>query len=232
MATLWTTIASFISLGGPVVVLLLLLSVVAVALSLLKIFQFRLERVGRHKTVRNAVLHWQSGQKSEAKHQLNASAGILSDIVKIAIDGIDRRKLHREEIDEAVAVTATNRLHKLQSGFRVLDFISQIAPLLGLFGTVLGMIEAFQKLQGAGSVVDPAILAGGIWVALLTTAVGLAVAMPVSLILTWLESRIENERVSIETNVSGILNTVLQRDTEPQNSAQSDGSNLALAHAN
>ena len=86
---------------------------------------------------------------------------------------------------------AAKTLASYQSGFRILDNIAQIAPLLGLFGTVLGMIDAFQALQAAGSAVDPAALAGGIWVALLTTAAGLAVAMPTSLALSWLESRVQ-----------------------------------------
>ena len=68
------------------------------------------------------------------------------------------------------------RFARLEGGFRLLDSVAQLAPLLGLFGTVLGMIEAFQSLQDAGSQVDPSLLAGGIWVALLTTAVGLALA--------------------------------------------------------
>ncbi|MBL4599295.1 MAG: MotA/TolQ/ExbB proton channel family protein, partial [Rhizobiaceae bacterium] len=96
-------------------------------------------------------------------------------------------------------------LHELQRGFRAMDAIAQISPLLGLFGTVLGMIEAFQKLQTAGNTVDPSILAGGIWVALMTTAVGLAVAMPVSLILTWFETRLEDERIAIETMSGSII---------------------------
>ena len=57
--------------------------------------------------------------------------------------------------------------------------IASLSPLLGLLGTVLGMIEAFQQMEAAGSQVDPSILSGGIWQALLTTAVGLAVAIPV-----------------------------------------------------
>src|SRR5690606_10358075 len=96
----------------------------------------------------------------------------------------------RRDIEEEVQRIATERLHALQKGFRALDAVAQVAPLLGLFGTVLGMIEAFRQLQGAGSAVDPSLLAGGIWVALLTTAVGLAVAMPVSLVLTWFETRL------------------------------------------
>jgi hypothetical protein len=84
---------------------------------------------------------------------------------------------------------------RVERGFRLLDSIAQIAPLLGLFGTVLGMIAAFQALQASGQSVDPAALAGGIWVALLTTAGGLAIAMPTSLALTWLESRTEADRL-------------------------------------
>jgi biopolymer transport protein ExbB len=84
--------------------------------------------------------------------------------------------------------------------------IAQMAPLLGLFGTVLGMIDAFQALQEAGDQVDPTVLAGGIWVALMTTAVGLAVAMPTSLILTWLESRVAAERIATDEAIDDELN--------------------------
>lgn len=77
------------------------------------------------------------------------------------------------------------------------------------------MIEAFQALQGAGNAVDPSLLAGGIWVALLTTAVGLAVAMPVSLVLTWFETRLENERVAIETMTTSLLSQREIGTTQP-----------------
>ena len=98
------------------------------------------------------------------------------------------------------------RFARLERGFRLLDSVAQLAPLLGLFGTVLGMISAFQALQEAGSQVDPSILAGGIWVALLTTAVGLAVAMPTSLLLTWFESRVARESELLERALTIVLN--------------------------
>ena len=93
---------------------------------------------------------------------------------------------------------AEQSLQPYESGFRILDTIAQLAPLLGLLGTVLGMIEAFQALQTAGSQVDPAALAGGIWVALLTTAAGLSVAMPTSIALSWFEAQIDRERAMAE----------------------------------
>ena len=59
-----------------------------------------------------------------------------------------------------------------------LEIIAQVSPLIGLLGTVIGMIDSFNELELGGSLVDPSILAGGIWTALLTTAMGLIVAIP------------------------------------------------------
>lgn len=76
---------------------------------------------------------------------------------------------------------------------------------MGLFGTVLGMIAAFRAMQDAGQSVDPSVLAGGIWVALMTTAAGLAVAMPLSAILSWLEGLMAHERRMAEALIEGAL---------------------------
>jgi biopolymer transport protein ExbB len=106
---------------------------------------------------------------------------------------------------QRLTAESETRFARLESGFRFLDSVAQLAPLLGLFGTVLGMIEAFQSLQDAGAQVDPSLLAGGIWVALLTTAVGLVVAMPTALLLSWFEGRMDAERVTAECALATIL---------------------------
>jgi biopolymer transport protein ExbB len=77
--------------------------------------------------------------------------------------------------------------------------------LLGLFGTVLGMIEAFRAMEAAGARVDPSILSGGIWQALLTTAVGLGVAIPVSIAHSWLERRVEVEASSMQDKLDRLM---------------------------
>ncbi len=82
--------------------------------------------------------------------------------------------------------------------------------MLGLFGTVLGMIEAFQALQAAGNQVDPSQLAGGIWVALLTTAVGLIIAIPTAMSLAWLESRVEKERVFFDWAIALVFESKIE----------------------
>ena len=96
--------------------------------------------------------------------------------------------------------------------FRILEVIASLAPLLGLFGTVLGMIEAFRQLEAAGNQVNPAILSGGIWQALLTTAVGLAVAMPVVAVLNWLERRVDALAHEMDSVVTRVFTEDLSTD--------------------
>lgn len=212
-------IGSFLTLGGPVVAILLLLSVFALALILIKLMQFQRERIGRRGRSNRALHAWFHRNQGEARTLLsNARSPVeeaLSTTMRLAAWG----KADKQAIEDEVSRLAVGRLHNLQRGFRALDAIAQVAPLLGLFGTVLGMIDAFQRLQEAGNSVDPSILAGGIWVALLTTACGLAVAMPVSLMLTWFETRLENERVAMETMTSTVLSHFALED----NSAQEAG---------
>jgi len=139
---------------------------------------------------------WDAGDEARARSELARSKSYLKPVVELAMTGrCDTARLDAE---------AETRFAKLERGFRFLDSVAQLSPLMGLFGTVLGMISAFQALQDAGSQVDPSILAGGIWVALMTTAVGLAVAMPTSVVLSWFETRMEAERVLAEKALRSI----------------------------
>ncbi|KMW57723.1 Ferric siderophore transport system, biopolymer transport protein ExbB [Candidatus Rhodobacter oscarellae] len=180
-----------VDLGGPVVAVLAAVSVLTLAVVLYKLWQFQRAAVGRHRALTLALEHWDRGEADAAKAALAKSRSYLAPVFALAI----AQSAAPEGLSDRLMAEADTRFAKLERSFRFLDSVAQLAPLLGLFGTVLGMIEAFQSLQGAGAQVDPSILAGGIWVALLTTAVGLAVAMPTSLVLSWLESRMQAERV-------------------------------------
>ena len=188
-----------IDLGGPVVALILALSVLAGAVVLWKLWQFRAAGVGRHSGLEAAIAAHDAGQNSRARALAEASPSHLAPLLAEALQaqGTDAR--------DRLYTLAEDRLARLESGFRLLDTVAQIAPLLGLFGTVLGMIDAFRAMQGAGAAVDPSVLAGGIWVALMTTAAGLAVAMPVSALLSWLESRMAAERRMAGTVIEAAL---------------------------
>lgn len=174
-------------LGGPVIVILLAASIYVLAVALYKTWQFRQVGVGRHRALQDAVNAWDAGDRAGAVAHLSRSQSYLVPVVEMAL------RSTREDNDRLVT-EAERRFAGLERGLRSIETIAQLAPLLGLFGTVLGMIQAFQAMQEAGTQVDPSILAGGIWVALMTTAAGLAVAMPSSLIHSWLEARMDEER--------------------------------------
>lgn len=185
-------------LGGPVVMILIVVSVLTLTVALYKLWQFSAAGVGRHRALSAAAEAWDAGDRAAATAALAQSTSYLAPVIAAAFG-------NGSESRDRLQAEAEARFAKLERGFRFLDSVAQLAPLMGLFGTVLGMIEAFQSLQEAGAQVDPSILAGGIWVALLTTAVGLVVAMPTAMILAWFESRMENERVTADKLLLTVL---------------------------
>ncbi len=211
-----------LSLGGPVVGILLIMSVVTAAVAFYKIWQFSASGVGRHKVLSQALTAWDSGDRNGARKRLADSHSYLAPLVGAAMEAPELPGL-----DARLDAEAGLALAGLERGFRLLDTVAQLAPLLGLFGTVLGMIEAFQSLQSAGSSVDPSLLAGGIWVALVTTAVGLAVAMPTSMVLAWLESRTARERVFADK----ALRTVLMPEPNRPTGSSAEAPATAPRHA-
>lgn len=119
--------------------------------------------------------------------------------------------MDRSATEAEVSRVARALLAEARSGLRGLELASTIGPLLGLLGTVTGMIAAFKVLQDAGARGDPALLAGGIWEALLTTAAGMAVAIPAQVALTWFESVVDDLRRDMEDAATRILYGAPQR---------------------
>jgi len=185
-ASWWQDASALLETGGPVVMLLLGLSVIALTLVLVKLYQFRRARLWQRAPARQALARWRRGEVDEALVVADASANPSAQALARAIRGVGRG-LPDAQVREEVLRYGSDALFQLRRGFRPLEVIGSLAPLLGLLGTVLGMIEAFRQLEAAGNQVNPAILSGGIWEALLTTAVGLCVAIPVVAVLNWLE---------------------------------------------
>ncbi|MCX7559539.1 MotA/TolQ/ExbB proton channel family protein [Sulfitobacter sp. F26204] len=218
-------IAEVFNLGGPVVVLLIAVSILTTGVVFYKIWQFRQAGVGRHTALQAAIESWDQGDQPKSFRLLNDSTSYLAAVIRMAME-------HHvvPDIGQRLEAEAEARFAVLERGFRLLDSVAQLAPLLGLFGTVLGMIEAFQSLQAAGSQVDPSLLAGGIWVALLTTAVGLGVAMPTSVILSWLESRMASERVLAERALAAILTPTGEMGPEQRSQQNAAPSSRPVLH--
>ncbi|UJJ32589.1 MotA/TolQ/ExbB proton channel family protein [Halopseudomonas maritima] len=197
------TLQDWLIVGGPVVWILLGMSVVALTILLIKLWQFYVPAPEGSRAVRRSLALWHQGQTDDAIAQLNTRQTVPS-VLLLAMrgkrSGTDLTLL-REELERV----ATLRLNHLKMLLRPLEVIANLAPLLGLLGTVLGMIVAFQNMEAAGSRVDPSVLSGGIWQALLTTAVGLAVAIPTVAVHSWLERRVERVAASINDAVTQVF---------------------------
>jgi biopolymer transport protein ExbB len=196
--------------GGPIVWILLGLATLALAIVLLKCWQFALVGVGRVGSVSRALRHWHGPEDNPALlDQLADRRGPAAVAVRTAVTGL-ANGYAAAQVREEVQRVANNELERLRSYLRALGLISTVSPLLGLLGTVIGMIAAFQGIEGAGPQVNAADLSAGIWQALLTTAVGLSVAIPVALAHAWLDRRVDRLAASIENLVTVVFTARLQ----------------------
>ncbi len=204
-------LAAFMNVGGPVVWVLMIFSVIALTIVLIKLYQFFVERPETSDHVDLALQHLQSGRADEALAKLNNKRPV-DQVLITAIKG-QQRGINITVLKEELSRVASVRLDSLSAFLRPLEVIATISPLLGLLGTVLGMIEAFQQMQAAGSQVDPSVLSGGIWKALLTTAVGLTVAIPVMLVFNWMERKVERVANLInDTATRAFTGAVINKD--------------------
>lgn len=184
------SVVDFFVVGGPVVWLLMFFSVIAATIALAKFIQFWVLGAERKKSVNQALLSWKNKQSKTAIQQLKPKY-LVDKLVHYCMESLTTKRLETHLIREEVERRAIAELSNLRNFLRPLELIATLSPLLGLLGTVLGMITAFQQMEAAGSQVDPSVLSGGIWQALLTTAVGLVVAIPALTLHNWLERKIE-----------------------------------------
>mgnify|MGYP001804315624 FL=1 len=185
--------------------LLALLSLVAIAIGLYKIAQFARLGVGRRSEAERILDDWLNGRVDEAISAAGRRRSVLSRILQAVFSGIQARPADVTYAEELSRQTAIIELATMSERMRALDMVVQAAPMLGLLGTVVGMIDAFSVLAVAEGAVDPATLAGGIYVALTTTAAGRVVALFAFFIATWLEGRIDRERNTIEALMSAAI---------------------------
>ena len=189
--------------GGPIMIILLIISIISLAIILLKIYQFFKSDIYNSNKVIPVFKLLKDNKIVQAQELLNT---IIHPSSEIILSIIDNKQLSNEDRENEVSIIGEKQIRNLEFLLKPLELIANIAPLLGLLGTVIGMITAFSKLENAGSRVDPAILAGGIWEALLTTAFGLIVAIPALGAFYWLDGKVDKVRedmrhAAIKTNI-------------------------------
>lgn len=175
-------VAEIFEKGGPIVWVLLVYSFIALALVIERVLRYLLmEKLPRNFEQALAVAFSENRVDGYLENLKGPDARIMQGICKARREGI-------KDLSSVASRYGSAELLKMERGFRTLSILGHTAPLLGLLGTIIGMIKAFMVIEVSGGRVDSQALAGGIWEAMLTTGVGLAVAIPVLLLLHMLES--------------------------------------------
>jgi biopolymer transport protein ExbB len=207
--TVWQKCAELMQDGGPIMVILMGFSFVSLTLIFLKIFQFATLRVSSRYFIDEVLSQWVARRPERALQILASTPNPIARVLEAAIKSLTDADVSMDAAREHVIRVAAAQQKILSAYFRGLDTIATLAPLLGLLGTVLGMIAAFQELEATGGHADPALLAGGIWEALLTTAAGLAVAIPTTAALHGLESVVERTRHAMEDALTQLFTGIV-----------------------
>ena len=205
-------VGQLISAGGPVIVVLLGMSILALTVTMAKLWQFTSLELNRLRPVRHMLALHLEGESTQALAMARRCRNPAAAVLAQAIRGQCRHHLPTALVREEVERASHALVVSLRANLRLLEVVASLAPLLGLLGTVLGMIEAFQQIAQAENSINPSTLSGGIWEALLTTAAGLSVAIPVVAVLNWLESRVERFAHGLTDLTTRAFTTDLSQD--------------------
>ncbi len=141
------------------------------------------------------------------REALEVCANSTSPAARILHSGLERHEEGTDRVMKAIENQGLIELSKLESGLVVLATLTNIAPLLGFLGTVIGMIVAFQSIEAAGEV-EATLVAGGIKIALTTTAAGLVIAIPVSIAHNYFVSRIDSLVIDMEESAQKMVDAI------------------------
>ena len=199
------SLADFNIINLSVFAVLAVLSVIAVMVGFFKVLQFMRLGVGRRRQAEQILNRWLDGDVVGALADAKVANSVLTRILRAVFTGLQARPGDHEYAEELGRQIAIGELTVMEKQMRILDVIVQAAPMIGLLGTVVGMIDAFSVLATSEGTANAADLAQGIWTALTTTAAGLSIALIAYFLANWFEGRIDRERMSIELVISGAI---------------------------
>jgi biopolymer transport protein ExbB len=190
--------------GGPLMWPIILCSVIAAAIILERMWTLQEKRVlPREVTARV----WQLVEANQVTDKVITALEQNSPLGKVLAAGLQSRHRPRELMMERLEDTGRHVVYDLERFLTTLGTIASISPLLGLLGTVTGIIKSFNAIQ-AGGVGDPQALSGGIAEALITTAAGLVVAIPALIAYRYLRGRVDRFVVEMEKDAIKLADAV------------------------
>lgn len=196
---------TFVQAGGWLMIPLILSSLVAIAVILALFINLKKSKVLPEGLAEKAQKLARSGKMTPAHIKQVRDGSLLGSVLAAGLDTVGQpRHLMKESIEES----GRHATHKMDKYMTTLGTIAAIAPLLGLLGTVVGMIVVFNQMLQAGGVGNPADLAGGISQALVTTAFGISIAVPALIFHRYFRSKINDFAVDMEKEAVKLLEMV------------------------
>lgn len=192
--------------GGPLMVLIALCSVIAVGIVIERLWHIRRAQINTEEFMETISGILKRNRIVDAIDMCNATPGPIAHILKAGILKHDRT---RADIKEAIADAGLYEVPRLEKNLGALATIAHVTPLLGLLGTVTGMVRAFQVIEQKATAivpVNPGDLAGGIWEALITTVAGLTVAIPAYVAYNFLVSKVDGFVLEMEKSATDLVN--------------------------
>ncbi len=212
--------------GGPVMWLILICSVLSVFVFLMKTFQFHREEINTRELLKGLFNVLRRDGFVEAISLCDNTSGPVARMLGAAILAYERGD---DDLRQAVDDACLEEIPKLEHHLTTLSTITYIAPLLGFLGTVLGMMETFQTIRDTQSVyLSAGQLSGSISMALITTAAGLAVAIPSFVAYNYLTSRVNTITLDMEKSASEIIGFFERRRKQQEQGIDDDESTEQL----
>jgi biopolymer transport protein ExbB len=190
--------------GGPLMWPIILCSIAAAAIVLERLWTLQDRRVLPRELTQKV---WQLIETNQVNDKVIAALEQNSPLGRVLAAGLANRHRTREVMMERLEDTGRHVIHELERFLNTLGTIAAISPLLGLLGTVTGIIKAFNAIQ-AGGMGDPRALSGGIAEALITTAAGLVVAIPALFAYRALRSKVDGIVVAMEKDAIRLADAV------------------------
>lgn len=200
---------SFMDKAGPVGLIIVITSVIALVIILDRLWCYRCLRIRDarvlHRMRKRAIEGDFSAAAAEAEGESHPLYAALAEVLGRLREA---RRSTRAELEKTIVHVGAREVRDLERFLPTLFLISTVAPLLGMFGTVMGMIRAFQAIQELGGKVNASVLAGGLWEAMLTTALGLAVAIPAMVAHNLLQGRVHQAVADIREESGALLDAL------------------------
>ncbi|MFH1479320.1 MAG: MotA/TolQ/ExbB proton channel family protein [Candidatus Omnitrophota bacterium] len=197
--------------GGPVMYPIIFCSILAFAIAIERFYYLYKAKINTVEFMNNLEITIKRNRIVEAIKICDKTSGPIARIIKAGVLKHDRS---RQEIREAIEDAGHQEVPRLEKHLSLMATIAHVSPLLGLLGTVTGMVRTFQIIQeksASFNPVSPGDLAGGIWEALLTTVAGLIVAIPTVVVYNYLVNKVEEFVLDMERSATDVINILTQR---------------------